>query len=194
MMDLSIIVSTIVGFIKLLLLVGVVSFVLYKIFSPVRKWIEEKYNLTWIKSAIILNFVAIFLFILLFYLYFAYIGFSSAPARDPDLEFNLFENLGRIAISAGRILIVAVILSAFLLFFELVASMFMGKKGAKVQEVKSSKKSKSSSNWIAEFIGIIVASALFLILILFVFDWAIFGLFIFIFYGSVSSLPLVMFF
>ncbi len=183
------IIPTIVDFVKLLLLVTIVSFILYKIFSPVREWIEKKYYFSWIKSVLILNFVSIFLFLLLFYLYFAFVGFTTAPVRDPSMEMDLFENLFRLAISAGRILIASIILSMFLLFFELIASLFM-----KGKEVKSSKKSKNSSNnWVSQLIGVIVASAIFLVLILFVFDWAIMGLFIFIFYGSVNSLPLVMF-
>ena len=188
-MDLSIIVSTIVDFVKLLLLVSIGSFVLYKVFSPARKWIEEKYSLSWLKSALALNFVAIFLFILIFYFYFVFLGFSVAPIRDPALDLTLSENLFRIAVSVARIFVASLILSIFLLFFELVASLFM-----KGKEIKSQKKQKEGNNWVNQFIGVLVASALFLVLILFVFDWAIVGLFIFIFYGSVSSLPLMMFF
>lgn len=186
-MDFSTIIPTIVDFVKLLLLVSIVSFILYKIFSPIRKWIENKYSLSWIKSVIVFNVVSIFVAISLFYLYFAFVGFTSAPVRDSSLELDLFDNIMRIIISLGRVLIVSVILAAFLLFFELIASMFIKEK-----VVKSSGKSKSSSsNWLMEFVGVLVASAIFLALILFVFDWAIVGIFIFIFYGSVSSLPLL---
>ncbi|MFA6065216.1 MAG: hypothetical protein WCW44_01375 [archaeon] len=189
-MDFSMIIPTIVDFVKLLLLLSIVSFGLYKIFSPVRTWIEKKYFLSWIQSVLVFNLVFIFLALALFYFYFVFVGFSSAPVRDPSMEMDLFENIFRIAVSLGRILIASVILSIFLLFFELVASMLM-----KSKEVKSSKKSKSSSNnWVSQFIGVLVASAIFLVLILFVFDWAIYGLFIFVFYGGVNPLPLVMFF
>jgi len=183
------IIPTIVDFVKLLLLVTIVSFILYKIFSPVREWIEKKYYFSWIKSVLILNFVSIFLFLLIFYFYFVFVGFTTAPIRDPSMEMDLFENLVRMLISAFRILVVSVILSMFLLFFELVASLFM-----KSKEVKSSKKSKTiQNNWVSQLVGVIIASAIFLVLILFVFDWAIMGLFIFIFYGSVNPLPLLMF-
>jgi membrane protein insertase Oxa1/YidC/SpoIIIJ len=54
-------------------------------------------------------------------------------------------------------------------------------------EVRRNKK----RDWVSEVKGIMVSIFLFLILFLFVFNWVPLGLFIYIFYGSIKALPLM---
>jgi hypothetical protein len=185
-MDFSIILTSVIEFLRLLLLVSVFSFILYKIFSPVREKLADKYDLSWIRSCLALNFIVIFVGILLFYLFFMYIGAVSAPIRDPDIEFQLTDEVVLVLIASLRILVISIILSISVLFFELLASLFMTKKGG-----SSKKRVTTGSIWLRQFIGIVIASAVFLLLLLFVFDWVPLGLFVFIFYGSIQPLPLI---
>jgi hypothetical protein len=176
-MDIGIVVSTLFDFLKLLILASIVFFIVYKIFSPVRQNLAEKYSLSWVKSCLLLNFSVSFVLIFLLFLHFMFIGFFNAPFRDPAIEFDVFENILLVLLAVPRMLITAIITSGFLLFFELLASMFM--------------KSEKKGTIFGEFKGIIVSSAVFIILFLFVFDWAALGLFIFVFYGYIKPLPLI---
>ncbi len=180
-MDLTIIFETLFDLIKLLILASVAGFVLFKIFSPARKWLEEKYSLSWSKSCLILNFSTFFIFLIVVFIYFMLIGYLDAPLRDPETEYNLVENIVLVLVAMPRIVIASIILSFLFFFFELVASLFMGKEAAK----------NKSRGWAKEFFGIIVSALLFLLIFLFVFNWVPLGLFIYIFFGSVKALPLM---
>ncbi|MFA6269529.1 MAG: hypothetical protein WCW13_06365 [archaeon] len=186
-MDLAIIVASVVSFLKLLILVSVVGFVLYKIFSPLREKLAEKYSLSWIKSALLLNFVSIFVLILIVYLYFMIVGVLSAPAMDPALDNTLIDYAVLIISAIPRVLIASLILSLLLLVFELIASFFMVKK-----EARRSKKTQSLL--VNQIVGVVVSCAIFLLLLLFIFDWVPLGLFIYIFYGSIEPLPAIILF
>lgn len=109
------------------------------------------------------------------------IGYLDAPLRDPETEYNLVENIVLVLVAMPRIVIASIILSFLFFFFELVASLFMGKEAAK----------NKSRGWAKEFFGIIVSALLFLLIFLFVFNWVPLGLFIYIFFGSVKALPLM---
>jgi len=183
MMDIGLILSGIVSFSKLLLLVSIVSFIGYKLFAPVREKIAEKYSLSWMKSCFVFNFLFSFIILLLIYVYFMIIGASIAPVRDPEIEYDLFENILLILIACVRVFVISVILALTLLFFELVASLFM--------TVKETRKSKKKSSWIKQFIGVLIASIVFLFLLLFLFSWVPLGLFVFLFYGSLQALPML---
>jgi hypothetical protein len=183
-MDLGIIIDGILDFTKLLLLLSIVCFIGYKLLSPVREKIAEKFSLSWIKSSVVLNFIVSFVLILFVYLYFIYVGASIAPVRSPDLEYDLFENIQLIFFGVGRIFLAAVIISLFALFFELIASLFMENKN-----VKENRKNKVKTSWSKQFLGVLVACAICLLIFLFLFDWFAFGMFLFIFYGSVNPLP-----
>ncbi|MFA6319587.1 MAG: hypothetical protein WCX66_01540 [archaeon] len=179
-MDLSIIIGTLIDLLKLLVVFSIIGFVLYKIFSPLREKIAEKYSLSWSKSCILLNFSVFFVLILLVFIMFMILGYLDAPLRDPETEYTFFENVMLVLIAVPRILISSIILSLLAFFFELVASFFMG-------EVRRNKK----RDWVSEVKGIMVSTFLFLILFLFVFNWVPLGLFIYIFYGSIKALPLM---
>jgi len=181
-MDLSIVIATVFDFVKLLLVFAIVSFIAYKLFSPVREKIAQKYSLSWAKSVLLLNFVIIFLIIILTYLFFMYVGISAAPLRDPDLDFNFVETIVLFLSAVPRLFVAGVILALLLFFFELLASFFMTKK-----EIK---KGKEKNSWLKQFVGICVSCAVCLVLVLFVFDWLPLGLVLFIFYGTVKALPL----
>ncbi|MFA5930765.1 MAG: hypothetical protein WC821_00470 [archaeon] len=183
-MDIGIILGTCISFLKLLLLVSIISFIGYKIFSPVRQKIAEKFSLSWTKSCLVFNFVFIIAFLLLVFVYFMSVGILGAPARAEDIDYNLGDNILLLASSLPRLIVSSIILSLLLYFFELVASLFMVQKALK-------KKVKPTNDWVSQFKGVLVASALFLILILFVFDWVPLGLFVYIFYGSLKVLPVL---
>lgn len=182
-MDLSIIFGSIFDLVKLLLLASIIGFILFKIFSPLRKKLEEKYSLSWIKSCLAINFSAFFILIFIAFVYFMLIGYLDAPLRDPETEYTIFENVMLVLIAVPRMIIASVILSFLFLFFELVASMFMGEVSKK----------KSSRGWGKEFFGISISSLLFILLLLFVFQWVPLGLFIYVFFGSTKALPLLIF-
>ena len=182
-MDLTIIIGTIFDLIKLLILASIGGFILFKIFSPIRKWISDKYYLSWSKSCLVLNFLTFFILITVVFVYFMLMGYFNAPLRDPATEYTLFENISFVLIARPRIIIACIILSFLFFFFELIASFFMGK-----DELK-----KKSRSWLKEFYGIMLSSLLFLLLFLFVFNWVPLGLFIYIFFGATKALPLSIF-
>jgi len=183
MMDIGLILSGIVSFSKLLILVSIISFIGYKLFAPVRERIAEKYSLSWMKSCFAFNFLFSFAVLLIGYIYFMLIGASIAPIRDPEIEYTLIENILLVLIACIRIFVASIILSLILLFFELVASLFM--------TVKETRKSKKKASWVKQFIGVLIASIVFLFLFIFIFNWVPLGLFVFIFYGSLQGLPMI---
>jgi hypothetical protein len=191
-MDLSIIFSGAIAFLKLLIVFSIAFFVLYKVFSPVKNWLMEKHSLSWIKACFVLNFAVIFLFLLASFIFFAYLASPNPTLVDPELQATLYDQLGVTFVAAIRITIASIILALFLLFFELIASLFMENKGGS-GERKEKRRARTPSSYglLHQFIGIIVSCAVFLVLVLFIFDWAPFGLFLFIFYGSVNPLPMV---
>jgi len=180
-MDLVIIFGTLFDLLKLLIIASVVGFVLFKLFSPLRKWIEDKYSLSWSKSCLILNFATFFIFITLVFIYFMLVGYFNAPLRDPQIEYNFLENIVLVLIAMPRIIISSIILSFLFFFFELIASFFMGKEESK----------RKPRGWAKEFYGIMISSLLFVLLLLFIFSWVPLGLFIYIFLGSTKALPLI---
>jgi hypothetical protein len=159
-----------------------ISFIIAKLLLPLRKKIEEKFNFNWLKSTFLTNFIVIFIIIFLFYIYFILLGALTAPARTPELEYDFIENILMILIAVVRIGIATVMLSFFILFFEFIASL-----------VTDALKKKDWHNVVKEFVGVLIAAFVFLVLFLFIFNWAAFGLFVYIFYGGVSPLPLMIY-
>ncbi len=164
----------------LLVPLSFVCFILYKLLSPLREKIAEKYGLSWIKSCIVFNFSISFIVILLFYLYFFFLGAALAQPQDPELETTFIENILLIVYDSVRIIVASIIIALFLLFFEFVASM-----GIDLQE------KKKYAPIFKQFLGVAVACAVFLLLMLFVFDWVPLGLFIYVMYGSIQPIPLL---
>lgn len=169
-----------IDFLKLVLPLTVFFFIIQFFFEPIRKKIVDKYDLSWVKSCLVLNFVTIFLIIFIFYLYFFLIGGIIAPTTDSELAYNFFEYFLMIALASIRILIASIILSIGLLFFEVFSSV-----------VIELQKEKEYSDAIKRFIGIFCSTSLFLLLLFFVFNWVPLGLFVYIFYGVVGDLPLL---
>ena len=167
-------------FVKFLVLLTIVSFVLYKLLTPLKDKLVKRFSLNWIKSSLAMNFISIFVVLFIFYLYFIFVGVALAVPQGEGLDFDLWENILLVLIGTVRIIVATIILSLVLLFFEFVASITI-----------SYQDKKKYSKTIKEFIGVLVACAIFLILFLFVFNWVALGLFIYIFYGGVSSLPLL---
>jgi len=168
-------------FLVLLIPLSIIGFVGSKLLSKLRERIEDKFGLDWLKSIFITNFVVIFVAIFLIYIYFILVGVVTAEFRTPELEYTIFENLLLVGLGVIRIAITTLILSLFLLFFEFIS-----------QITVDLLEKKEWSITIKEFIGVLVAALIFLIVFLFIFSWAAFGLFIYVFYGGVSSGPLLM--
>lgn len=168
-------------FLILLIPLTIISFIGSKLLSKVRVRIENRFNLDWMKSIFITNFLLIFIIIFLTYLYFIFIGAALAEFRATEIEFDFFENLLLVGLGAIRIFIVTIILSLFLLFFELLHSIIV-----------ELFENKEWSDIVKELVAVLIICIIFLILLLSLFSWAIFGIFVYIFYGGVSSAPLLM--
>ena len=124
------------------------------------------------------------IFITIVFVYFMIVGFFNAPLRDPTTEYTFIENVVLVLIAMPRIIVSSIILAFLFFFFELVASLFMGKED-------TSKNKKKSRGWAKEFYGIMISSLIFLLIFLFIFSWVPLGLFIYIFLGSTKALPLM---
>jgi len=173
----------IIEFIKLLVLVFVISFVIFKIFSPIRKKLSEKLNISWMKSALLLNFIVMLILLFAVYILFMWLGSIDAIPRDPGLDYDVLDNVLLVLSASGRLIISALLLSFILLFFEMIGSFFMSTK-------ESKRGNKRREELIPQATGLLIMSAIFIILLLFVFDWVPLGLFIYIFYGSLNPLPM----
>lgn len=169
-----------IDFIILLIPLIIVSFVLYKMLSPLRIWLAEKYSLSWTKSCLLLNFFLFFVFFVLVFIYYYFLGSAMALPIDPEVKFNLIDDLVVIIIASVRIIVASMILSLIFYFFELLSSFVM-----------DATQRKGKSSFTSQIIGVSVSACIFLVLVLFVFNWALLGLFIYIFYGGVNPLPLV---
>jgi hypothetical protein len=168
-------------FLKFLIITSIIAFVVFKIFSPLREKLVEKYDLTWIKSTLLINIVSIVALITFVYLYFVFLGFSLAVPQQTEIEYTMFEYLLMFGIAFIRILVASIILALALLFFEFLTSILISLQ----EKTKRGELTKQA-------IAIIISSAVFLFLVLFVFNWVPLGLFIYIFYGSVNNAPLLM--
>ncbi len=179
-MDLFLLLWGLIDFLKLLIPMAFIALILFKLLFPLREKIREKYSLSWIKSTLAFNFIVCFVPIVLIYIYFDFLGGALTKVIDPEITYDFFESITIFLISAVRIVIASVILALVLLFFEFVSSL-----------VISMQEKKDYPLIAKEFIGILVSSAIFLLLFLFVFDWAALGLFFYIFYGGIRPLPLI---
>jgi membrane protein insertase Oxa1/YidC/SpoIIIJ len=121
------------------------------------------------------------------YIFFMLVGITSAPEIDPELSYNVVDYAYQIFFALPRIFIATLIVSLLLLFFEFLGSFFLANEEEKRGKGKS-------SPWISQFVGIAFTCAIFLLLFLFVFNWVPFGLFLYIFYGTISPLPAIILF
>ncbi|MFA5764031.1 MAG: hypothetical protein WC915_04420 [archaeon] len=165
-------------FIKLLIPIVLISFVALKIGVNLRNKIADKYDLSWVKSALVVNLIFIFIILMSTYLFFMFVGFSLAFPQEAELEYTAFEYVLMVGIALIRILVATIILSLALLFFEFLSSITISMQ-------------KKGSVFVREIISVIVTSAIFLFLFLFFFSWTAVGLFVYIFYGFVQELPLL---
>ncbi len=193
-MELVEVIFAIFDFLKLAIPLTILVFVLYKAFSPAKLWLIEKYNLSWMKSVILLNFIIVFVSLLVFYFYFVLTGTLGAAPMDPDLQYTLGENAIMVLIGAVRVLVAAVILTLIVLFFEFIASLAMDSNIIKfgANTVKSKKHSSEGASMVMQIFGVFVSVVIFLILFLFIFAWVPLGLVVFIFYGGVKEIPLLL--
>jgi len=193
-MDIMEILLAIIDFLKMAIPLTILLFILYKVFSPVKDWFTEKYDFSWMKSVVLLNFIIVFVALLVFYLYFVVTGALGASPIDPDLQYNLGENALMILIGVVRVLISAVILTLVLLFFEFIASLVMDSNIIKSngKNRKSRKQGPQGASLVMQVFGIFVSVVVFLVLFLFLFSWVPLGLVVFIFYGGVKEIPLLL--
>lgn len=172
--------QAVIDFFVLLVPLGVIGFVAYKLGQPLLERLMKKHSLSWIKACVVLNFAVVFLWLMFFYFYFLFIGAAGGVPVDEEAQLTIFENMGIVLFDGARIAFSAVVIALALLFFEFVASLIIS-----VQEKTRSPK------LLKQLIGIFGAAALFLVLVLFFFDWALLGMFIFTFYGKIKAIPLV---
>ena len=165
-------------FIKLLIPLAIISFIALKIGVNLREKIADKYDLSWVKSALVINLIFIFIILFVTYLSFIFIGFSLATPQEAELEYTAFEYVLMVGIALIRIIVATIILALALLFFEFLSSITIS-----VQ--------KKGSVFVRELISVVITSAVFLFLFLFFFSWTAIGLFVYIFYGFVQGLPLL---
>lgn len=180
-MDLiGIIFFAIIDFLKLAIPLTIISFVLYKLFYPLKEKLVEKYEFSWIKSVFLINFVLTFLFLFFIYIYFYLTGIIQERPLDYELSHTIFEIISFILIDSIRILIASFIIALVLLGLAFVFGIIIDLL-----------ENKEFSKTIKEIIALFVTCSLFLFLVLFVFNWALIGFFIFIFFGGVSQFPLL---
>ena len=170
-----------IDFLKFLIPLTIISFVIFKLGSKIKDWLKEKYELTWMKSVLVINLVTIFVIIFFTYLYFSLLGGALTLVNTPDLSYDFFESIILLGVATIRIVIATIILSLVLLFFEFVASFIIDLQ-----------REKEYSVTIKEIIGIGASCALFLILLLSIFSWVPLGLFVYVFYGNIGELPLLL--
>ncbi len=170
----------IIDFLKFLIPVSIIAFIFFKIFSRFKQKLIDRFDLSWVKSCLIINLSLIFVIIFCFYIYFIFVGASIAPITEPELSYNFFESLLMIGLALIRILVVTIILSLALLFFEFFSSIII-----------VFQKEKDYSDTLKELVGVFSSTAFFLFLLFFVFNWVPLGLFIYIFYGFVGELPML---
>ena len=179
-MDLLTVLGAVIDFVKLLVPLGVLGFIVYKLGQPLLEKLMKKRSLNWVKACIILNFVTAFAILFFIYIYFLLIGSAAGAPVDEDSQLTLAENIGVILLDTLRIAVSALIIALSLLFFEFIASLAI-----------SAQKKRNYNVLIKQLVGVFCAAALFLVLVLFFFEWAPLGLFIFTFYGKVRALPLL---
>ena len=173
-MDPGFVLSALVDFVKYLLILSVIFFILYKLLSPLREKLADKYDMSWIRSAATFNLIVVFVCFLVFYLYFIVVGALAAPPIDPDIQFNLVEETFVILLGVVRVAVASVILAMGLLFFEFVASL-----------VIDMQKKKKYSPLLKQFVGVLVAVLVFLLLFIFLFSWVPVGIYVYVFYGGI---------
>jgi hypothetical protein len=165
-------------FIKLLIPLSIMSFVALKLGVNLREKIADKYDLSWVKSALVINLVFVFIILLSTYLFFIFVGFSLATPQEAELEYTAFEYVLMVGIALIKIIVATIILALALLFFEFLSSVIISMQ-------------KKGSVFVREITSVILTSAIFLFLFLFFFSWTAVGLFVYIFYGFVQELPLL---
>ncbi len=181
-MDFFSLLFSVFDFLKLLIPLVLICFVLHKFFNPIKENFIKNKEYGWIRAVLIINFFVFFVPIFLTYLYFYFTGIIQAQAIDPELMTTFFEHIMFILTDLIRVIIASIILAIALLGFEMLCGI-----------INDLLKNKNYSETIKELISITITCAVFLLLILFVFNWVLMGLFIYIFFGGISTLPLMFF-
>lgn len=171
---------SVLDFFKFLIPLVIIVFVLYKLFNPLKEKLIEDYEFGWIKSVFLINFVTIFVSIFLIYLYFYLTSFMLERPVDPELAHTMVEIILFILVDSVRIVVASFIIALSFLLFEFLFGVIFDLL-----------EDTDYSDTVKELIAITLVCALFLFLILFVFNWAIIGLFIYVFFGGISQMPLI---
>ncbi len=177
---LNLIFFSIFDFLKLLIPIVIICFVLHKLINPFKNKLMKEKEYGWIKSVFIINFSIIFSLIFLTYIYFYFNGLVLATPIDPELSNTIIDHVLLILQDLVRIIVATIILSLILLCFEFLSGVIFDLL-----------KDKDYSVTVKEIISISISCIVFLLLFLFVFNWALLGLFIYIFFGGVASPPIV---
>lgn len=171
---------SVLDFLKFLIPLVILVFVLYKLLNPIKEKLMDDYEIDWIKSVFSINFLAVFVFLFLIYLYFYLTSMIIERPLDPELTHTIFEIIMFILVDTMRIAVASFIIALSFLIFEFLFGVIFDLL-----------KNTNYSDTIKELVAITISCAVFLFLILFIFNWAIIGLFIYIFFGGISQMPLV---
>ncbi len=179
----SLIYWSIVNFIQILLLFGFFGFIIYHIFQPIHNYLINEKNFKWINACLLINFLVFFIVITIAYLVPFISSLGLGPAMEEFLVITPLEYLIYFLTEPLlRIILAAVILSLIMLFFEFLVSLFLDMQDEKKYNLL-----------LKEVIAVLGSTAIFIFLLLFVFDWVPLGLYVFIFFGGVGSLPAPLF-
>ncbi len=180
-MDISTVYYSLISLFQLSLSATVICFIVYKILNLAFAWLRKEKKISWIKSALVLNFVFIFVLLLLAYVVPFLLTNSTYVPFDEEVQPTIVEYLIYFFTQPLlRIIVASIILGIFLLFFEFVGNVLL-----------EYQKKRKYSHLLKEFVAIFVTCAIFIILLLFVFSWAPLGLFVYIFYGKINEAPLL---
>jgi hypothetical protein len=103
----------------------------------------------------------------------------TAPPIDPDLQFDIAEEILVILLGAVRVAVASIILAMGLLFFEFIASLCIDMQ-----------KKKKYSHFLKQFMGVLVSALIFLLIFVFIFSWVPVGLYVYIFYGGMTPVAI----
>jgi hypothetical protein len=168
----------IIDFLIYLIPLTILSFVIYKLLTPLKEKIRDKFDFGWIKTCFIINFIIVFACFFVMYVYFIFVGAALAGPMDVNLALTFVEQIMLFLNDLVRIVIASVILALALLFFEFLTGF-----------VTDLQEKKEYSETLKQIIAVLVASAVFLVLLFFFFSWAPLGLFVYIFYGGIRPIP-----
>lgn len=166
-------VSSVLGFIKLWVIIAIACIVLVLVSQPVYHYLRNKFKGKFLRNSFCASWIIFFVVTAI--LYFGPFLSTPQPILDPELSLTSAELIGFGLQQIIRTILVSLVFSLIALPFILLGSLVN-------DYLNSRNKKKLKFNFLNVIVASLICTLILLLLIIFVFPWLVTGLFYFLYF------------